>query len=125
LRANSYTALGHLLYCAGRYDDAETNLQKTLELDNHATEVHATRALILLLQKRPQEALAEARQEPADWGRIQAEALANYDLGHRNESDGSLSQLLATHADAAASQIAEVYAYRGEPDQAFHWLDRA
>jgi serine/threonine protein kinase/TolB-like protein/tetratricopeptide (TPR) repeat protein len=125
LRANSYTALGHLLYCAGRYDEAESNLQKTLELDHHATQVHATRALILLRRKRPQEALAEAQQEPSEWASIQAQALANYDLGRRNESDASLSQLLATHANDAASQIAEVYAYRGELDQAFHWLDRA
>jgi tetratricopeptide (TPR) repeat protein len=61
LRANSYTALGHLLYCARRYDEAESNLQKALKLDHHATEVHATRVLMLLLQKRPQGALAEAQ----------------------------------------------------------------
>ena len=125
LRANSYTALGHLLYCAGRYDEAETNLQKALELDHHAATVHAARAIILLQQKRPQEALAEAQQEPADWARLQAEALAYYDLGRRTDSDQSLNQLLATHAHDAASQIAEVYAYRGEIDQAFQWLDNA
>src|SRR5271165_5122413 len=125
LRANSYTVLGHLLYCAGRYDEAETNLQKALELDHHAATVHAARAIILLQQKRPQEALAEAQQEPADWARLQAEALAYYDLGRRTDSDQSLNQLLATHAHDAASQIAEVYAYRGEIDQAFQWLDNA
>jgi adenylate cyclase len=114
-----------LLYCAGRYDEAETNLQKALELDHHAATVHAARAIILLQQKRPQEALAEAQLEPADWARLQAEALAYYDLGRRTDSDQSLNQLLATHAHDAASQIAEVYAYRGEIDQAFQWLDNA
>jgi tetratricopeptide (TPR) repeat protein len=125
LRANSYTALGHLLYCAGRYDEAEASLQKTLELDHHASSVHSTRAAILLQQKRPLEALAEAQQESIDWSRIQGEALAYYDLGRKEESDKSLSVLLATYADAAAFQIAEIYAYRGELDQAFHWLDHA
>ena len=29
------------------------------------------------------------------------------------------------HQSNMAYQIAEVYAYRGEPDKAFEWLDRA
>ncbi len=125
LRANTYTALAHLLYVAGRYDQAEASLQKTLELDPRAASAHATRAIIFLRQNQPQEALAEARLEPSDWARIQAEALAYHDLGRRSESDNSLNQLLATHPDDAAFQIAEVYAYRGQLDQSFHWLDHA
>lgn len=117
--------MAHLQYCAGRYDEAESNLQKTLELDHHAASVHSTRAEIFLQQKRPADALAEAQQESIDWARIQGEALANYDLGRRSESDRSLNQLLTTYADAAAFQITEIYAYRGELDQAFHWLDHA
>jgi TolB-like protein/Tfp pilus assembly protein PilF len=125
LRAHSYTALGHLLYVAGRYDEAQRNLQKTLELDHDATMVHSTRAMMLLLQKRPQEALAEAQLEPTDWARIQAETLAYHDLGRREESDKALNLLLVTHGHDSAAQIAEVYAYRGELDLAFRWLDRA
>jgi hypothetical protein len=36
-----------------------------------------------------------------------------------------LNKLIATHQNDAAFQIAEVYAFRGETDQAFAWLDRA
>jgi TolB-like protein/Tfp pilus assembly protein PilF len=125
LRASSYTSLGHLLYCAGRYEEAEANLQKALELDPRATSVHSTRAMILLMQKRPQVALAEARQEPGEWARIPGEALAYYDMGRRGDSDAALRQLEATHSDDGSSQIAEVYAYRGELDQAFRWLDHS
>jgi TolB-like protein/Tfp pilus assembly protein PilF len=125
LRSNSYPGLGHLLYCAGRYDEAEKSLQKTLELDPQAAAVHSTRAVMLLAQRRPQQALAEAQQEPAEWARISSEALAYFDLGRRDDSNISLSGLVATHADDAAFQIAEVYAYRGELDKAFEWLDRA
>jgi len=33
--------------------------------------------------------------------------------------------MIATSAQWAAYQIAEVYAWRGQKDQAFQWLDRA
>jgi serine/threonine protein kinase/Tfp pilus assembly protein PilF len=125
LRANSHTALGHLYYLAGRYSEAERSLQKTLELDPQATSVHSTRAMILLMQGQPKQALEEAQQEPLEWAKLSAQALADYDLGRREESDVVLSRLVATHSQDAAFQIAEVYAYRGQIDEAFKWLDRA
>ncbi len=41
------------------------------------------------------------------------------------ESDAALARLIENSADGAAYQIAEVYAYRGEKDRAFEWLERA
>ena len=41
------------------------------------------------------------------------------------EADAALADLINNNADGAAYQIAEVYAYRGEKDQAFEWLERA
>ena len=36
-----------------------------------------------------------------------------------------LAERIAKNATDSAFQIAEVYAFRGEPDRAFEWLDRA
>jgi hypothetical protein len=41
------------------------------------------------------------------------------------ESDAALAELIATNAETAAYQIAEVYAYRNDKDRAFEWLERA
>jgi hypothetical protein len=41
------------------------------------------------------------------------------------ESDAALARLIESSADTAGFQIAEVYAYRGEKDRAFEWLERA
>ena len=41
------------------------------------------------------------------------------------ESDAALAQLTANESETAAYQIAEVYAYRGDKDRAFEWLERA
>jgi serine/threonine-protein kinase len=37
----------------------------------------------------------------------------------------ALAELIATEGEVAQYQIAEVYAWRGEADKAFEWLDRA
>lgn len=37
----------------------------------------------------------------------------------------ALVPLIQSHADSASCPISCVYAYRGEADQAFAWLDRA
>jgi hypothetical protein len=46
-------------------------------------------------------------------------------LGKKAGSDAALAALLKDHADEDAFEIANVYAFRGQPDQAMHWLDRA
>ena len=52
-------------------------------------------------------------------------ALAEHTLGHAKESQQALDEMIAKHAQAWAYRIAEVYAWRGEKDQAFEWLERA
>ena len=54
-------------------------------------------------------------------------ALANvyHAQGRHAESDAALEELIETYTDTAALQIAEAFAYRGERDQAFAWLERA
>ena len=46
-------------------------------------------------------------------------------LGRRNHSDAALAALEEKFTDSDPFDIVEVYAFRGEIDQAFAWLDRA
>jgi hypothetical protein len=50
-------------------------------------------------------------------------ALAQYARGRLEESDAALRELIEKHADATY-QIGEAYAFRGEVDAAFEWLER-
>jgi hypothetical protein len=52
-------------------------------------------------------------------------AMAHHQLGHEAESRRSLEALVATASVAAAYQIAQVHAWRGEKGQALDWLERA
>jgi TolB-like protein/DNA-binding winged helix-turn-helix (wHTH) protein/Tfp pilus assembly protein PilF len=125
LRARSYSSLGGQLYCAGRYEEADVMLQKALELNPKKENDRLIRGQILLAQGRPQQALAEIQQEIGGDRKLFGEALAYHSLGRPQDSDAALQQLIVTRQQDSAFQIAEVYAFRGESDKAFEWLERA
>jgi hypothetical protein len=51
--------------------------------------------------------------------------MAEHTLRNAKESQQALEELVAKHAQEAAWQIAEVFAWRGESTKAFEWLERA
>jgi TolB-like protein/DNA-binding winged helix-turn-helix (wHTH) protein len=125
LRANFHLALGYELYVAGRYEEASAALEKAQQLNPQLSSLHLTNGQILLAEGRWQRALEEMEKETGEWERLSGEVLAYHTLGRREESDKTLKKLITTHQNDAAYQIAESYAYRGEVDNAFAWLDRS
>jgi TolB-like protein/DNA-binding winged helix-turn-helix (wHTH) protein len=125
LRINSYSGLGYLLYAAGRYEEARGPLQKALELNPQATYVHLTLDKILIAEGKPQQALANIEKEPIEWGKLTGQALAYHALGREQDSNAALAALIAKYHILAPYQIAQVYAYRGQSDKSFEWLERA
>src|SRR6266404_9533108 len=125
LRSDAYLRLGYLLYAAGRYGEAWPNLQRALELNPKTAFVHADLGEVLVAEGKPQQALAEIEKEPLEWGKLTGQALAYHALGRDQDSNAALSGLIAKYNNGAASQIAEVYAFRGESDKSFEWLERA
>jgi TolB-like protein/DNA-binding winged helix-turn-helix (wHTH) protein len=125
LRTDSYLDQGYLLYAAGRYDEAQASLQKALDLNPQAALVHLTLGKILILEGKPQQALVEIEKEPSEWGKFTAQALAYHALGREQDSNAALADLIAKYNLDAAYQVAQVYAYQGESNKAFEWLERA
>ena len=52
-------------------------------------------------------------------------ALTYYALGRKKESDAALSELITKYHASNAFEIATIYAFRNQTDEAFEWLDRA
>lgn len=52
-------------------------------------------------------------------------ALAYHAAGKKKEADAALAEYIERFQNEWAFQIAEIYAYRGETDKAFEWLERA
>jgi TolB-like protein/Tfp pilus assembly protein PilF len=110
---------------AGLIDESQAAFEKCLELSPHFPNGPSALGLVHLLKGNADSALATiiTESEP-DW-KLHALALTYHALGKKKESDNVLAELIKEFQDEDAYQIAEIYAYRGEPDKAFEWLERA
>ncbi len=113
------------LALTGQAAEAQAQYARVVELIPTSPWSHAGLALSYLLQSRFEEAAVEAEKDEAEWARLLVVALARWGQKRIPDSDATLARLIETSGDGAAYQIAEVYAYRGEKDHAFEWLERA
>src|SRR5579864_34386 len=125
LQPGRYLILAQNLRDLGRYEEAQAALGRALDLDPQAVWIHETRGELYLAQGQPKMALDEMQKEPAGFLQLLGLALAYHALGRHQESDTALADLISHFSNDCAYQIAEVYAYREEVDQAFKWLARA
>jgi TolB-like protein/DNA-binding winged helix-turn-helix (wHTH) protein/Flp pilus assembly protein TadD len=82
-------------------------------------------ARLQLVDGKAQEALATFQSNSDEEFRDAGVAMAQHTLGDAKASQQAIDKLIAAGAGDAAYQIAEVYAWRGEKDKAFEWLERA
>jgi adenylate cyclase len=125
LSAGAYWGLGLDLFIQGKYRDAENAFRKVSELNAAYAGTKAFLAIVLLYQGRAPEALAAVEQEPDPSWKANVLPIVYWGSGRHAESDDALAELEKNYAAAAAYQIADVHAYRGESDAAFEWLERA
>jgi hypothetical protein len=78
-----------------------------------------------LLQNKFEEAATEAQADAGEWARLLVLSCARWGQKRVQESDAALNELIKNEAELAAYQIAAAYAYRGDKDKAFEWLERA
>ncbi len=70
-------------------------------------------------------ALAEIEQEKNEIWRMIALPMAYCALGREADADAARDALIAKYEKDWSYNIAYVYAFCGEPDKAFEWLDKA
>ena len=97
---------------------------RALEISPESDDAHYALAILDLLEGRPEAALADASSVGKPDG-LAAVALAHHELGHEQESRRALDELVGRHAHNSAESIADAYAWLGDRDRAFEWLDRA
>ena len=125
LTTNAHFDLARLLTSLGRYDEAAQSAQKAIDLQPGGAGTWQMLALVEAKRGNGEAALKAAAQETdPDW-RAYAMALAQQARGDRVASDAALNALIAGHSDDMSFQIAAVYAFRGDADKTFEWLDRA
>ena len=113
------------LAITGQFAEARSEYSRVVELNPSAPWAHAGLGLAYLLQGKFEEAAVTAQEDAAEWARLLVVAMARWSQKRVPEADAALARLIESSADTAAFQIAEVYAYRADKDQAFDWLERA
>ena len=125
LTANAHFDLARLLTSLGHYDEAAKSARKAIELQPGGAGTWEMLALVEAKRGDGEAALKAAAQETdPDW-RAYAMALAQQARGDKAAADAALNALIAGHSDDMSFQIATVYAFRGDADKTFEWLDRA
>jgi TolB-like protein len=113
-------------YNAQRYSDAEATFRRLIELAPEAVWVRAYLAKALLAQGRPQEALDMIQQEADEWVRLWFLSIMLRAAGKTEAADEALNALIAETTEGSGPYfVAMNYAYRGDTELAFEWLERA
>jgi len=124
-RVPVFTSLGLLSMYANHLDDAAAAYQKAIELNAEYPAAHTFLGLVYILQGKSEKAIVTIQKEIDEGWRLYGLAQAFYNAGQITESDSALKALIADYGGESSYQIAQVYAFRGNADLAFEWLEKA
>jgi len=125
LRPISHLNLGNILTHAGRPDEATVYFKKTLELNPEFQRAHFYLGRNYLMLGKTEMGLKEMQQENLEVFRTFGMALACHAMGKKKEADDALKDFTERFQNDWNYLLAELYAYRGEKDKAFLWLENA
>src|SRR5260370_16341647 len=106
-------------------EKAAADVKKGLELSPDVWPGPGLLSEIYVMQGRPQDALPEIELVRQPFLRAFLYAIAYHALDREKESDTALRELVAKYHEGGGYQIAQVYAFRNQSDEAFEWLERA
>jgi TolB-like protein len=121
LASTAWRGLGEVLTDSRQFEAAAAALRRAIEIQPESDLALVDLAFLQLLEGNAAEALPVFRKYERPWGI----AMAEHTLGHAKESQQVLDEYIAKHDEDWAYSFAGVYAWRGEKDKAFEWLDRA
>src|SRR5512137_303867 len=125
LAVRGWMILAYLHVRAGEMDLARQAFRRVQEMAPDREGPAYGLALTSLLEGHAEEALDVIRSSEADEeDRLHIEALAEHSLGHDAGSRRALDELRSRYSILMPFEIASAYAWRGERDAAFEWLDR-
>ncbi len=125
LSAAAWFFLSGYLFESRQFAAAREAIRRCIEIQPESPIPWTTLGALELLEGNAAQALATFRQVTDEGNRLWGIAMAEHTLGHPSESQLALEQFIAKRGPAKPYAVAEIYAWRGEQDRAFEWLDRA
>ncbi|MBK5097267.1 MAG: tetratricopeptide repeat protein [Gemmatimonadetes bacterium] len=125
VNSSGHHNLGTVYLWSGRLDEAIASFQTALALSPGRIASQYGIGSALLVAGDAEAALdAFALEEGDEEYRIKGMALAFHDLGRMAEFEAAFRELRDTWGERWPSEVAHVYAWIGDVDAAFEWLDR-
>jgi serine/threonine-protein kinase len=124
LATEAWDNLGYLANATDDYATARAASARALEIAPEQRYAATHAAVADLLEGKSAPALAAFEGSGDEIFRLEGVAMAQHDLGNEPKSQRALSALVAKYGDNSAFQIAQAYAWRGDRDRAFEWLER-
>ena len=116
--------LGRALHYAGRPTESLAALRHAMELNPQFPGLHYEQGRALLMLNEPEAARASFEDEPDPSWRSFGLPLGNLATHHDKEARAALAAIVA-NSPGSEFQVAETYAFFGDKDQAFYWLEQA
>jgi TolB-like protein/Flp pilus assembly protein TadD len=121
--------LGESLAASGRYSEARAAYAKAIQLSpdaaiNDPSDAHTGLLMVQLLQGHPDEVLRSLDIVADPTARLVYQAMAEFTLGHESESRRALASLVQKAQPRDYANVARVYTWRGDKQQALAWLER-
>jgi TolB-like protein/DNA-binding winged helix-turn-helix (wHTH) protein/Flp pilus assembly protein TadD len=121
---SALTVRGYHLLASTRFADARKVLAQGSSLSPEQPHYHYYLGLCDLLQGAARASLADFDNSHPVF-RLSGTAAARWTLGERAAADEALQSLTRRYGHISRYEIGQVHAWRGEPDQAFAWLQRS
>jgi TolB-like protein len=115
--------LGFFLAANQQWAQARESYEKALVIAPNSARARYHLGELDLLENHPEQALATFRRTGLGSFGLEGQAKAQFSLGHLDESQRILKQMIAEQQ--SPYQIAGVYSWRGDNEQAFAWAERA
>jgi len=125
LVASGHHNLGIAYFRAGRWGEAIASQQTALRLSPGFLGANYAIGVALLFKGDAASALEVFSREKDEEYRIKGTALSLHELDRRDESQDRIAELIERWGNEWPSEVAHAYAYIGEADAAFQWLDKA
>jgi len=116
-------ALARSLFNLGNYPELDRQVAYLTALNPSVFRPRLFLAISQIFQERLEEAARLLEPLEIEWARLTGLACLRFSQGRKAESDTLLGELKAKYAASSAFQVAEVHAFRNEPDGCFEWLE--
>jgi adenylate cyclase len=125
LNASGFHNLGVSLYISNRMPEARAAFREALKLADTPVATRSMLGFIALLEDNPALALAEVADDTDLLHRDAVTIMARHTMGETEAAARAMDAFIAQYGDYSAYDVATIYAYTGQTEAAFEWLQKA